>query len=318
MSLTITACAPADFAAWVELSNRIWPDHRTSLEGMEFGERIRPEHILCYRVLARRDGEPVGLGCAAQSEHSYDPRKFSLEVGVLEAHRRQGIGAACYTALLEAVAEHRPNFFTAWARSDHPHAVRFVTRRGFVEVDREYESRLDLRTFNPAAFDDVFAALRATGVVIKTLAELQADPDWEQRLHRLSQELDRYVPSEEEPTEVPFESWRRWTLENPHLNAPTFLVAECNGEYVGMHNLWKSESGDDQLEVGLTAIQPQHRRRGIALALKVRALAWAKAAGVREMRTWNATHNRPMLSINERLGFVKEPAWITFHRRTDD
>jgi len=48
------------------------------------------------------------------------------------------------------------------------------------------------------------------------------------------------------------------------------------------------------------------------MALKLRAVAYAKERGFREIRTWNDSINRPMLAINEALGFAKQPAWITF------
>jgi predicted GNAT superfamily acetyltransferase len=62
----------------------------------------------------------------------------------------------------------------------------------------------------------------------------------------------------------------------------------------------------------LTAVLRDERGKGIAMALKLRTIEYARTQGLRELRTWNASINRPMLAINEALGFVKQPAWITF------
>ncbi|HEU5317585.1 MAG TPA: GNAT family N-acetyltransferase, partial [Chloroflexota bacterium] len=57
-----------------------------------------------------------------------------------------------------------------------------------------------------------------------------------------------------------------------------------------------------------------YRGKGIAMALKVRGVRYAREHGYREIRTNNDTANRPMLRINEAMGFVKQPAWIIFHK----
>jgi GNAT superfamily N-acetyltransferase len=90
----------------------------------------------------------------------------------------------------------------------------------------------------------------------------------------------------------------------------------CQGQIAGVSELWHS-SMTDVLYTGLTGTRRDFRRMGIAMSLKLRAIALAKALGIREIRTGNEVNNRGMLSINDALGFVKQPAWATFLKRLD-
>ena len=64
------------------------------------------------------------------------------------------------------------------------------------------------------------------------------------------------------------------------------------------------------MEIGLTGTRRAWRRKGLALALKLRGMQAAQAKGVKELWTGNATTNKPMLALNERLGFKPRPAFI--------
>ena len=59
-----------------------------------------------------------------------------------------------------------------------------------------------------------------------------------------------------------------------------------------------------------TGVRRAYRRHGIAWALKVRNIAWARQQGYTHIRTSNDSTNRAMLSINEQLGYQRLPAWI--------
>jgi GNAT superfamily N-acetyltransferase len=123
--------------------------------------------------------------------------------------------------------------------------------------------------------------------------------------------MSRDVPRPDEYTPVKFEEWVKFNLENHNVLPDGYFLAMRQGDFAGVSNLWKAPEAD-VLHVGLTATRRDYRRMGIALALKLKAIDYARQRGVRELRTGNETRNRPMLSINEALGFVKQPVWVSY------
>jgi len=71
------------------------------------------------------------------------------------------------------------------------------------------------------------------------------------------------------------------------------------------------------LRTGVTGVRREYRRRNIALALKVRALEFGKSQGYRQVITENEINNQGMIAINDRLGFVKNPAWLHYLKRLE-
>ena len=53
-------------------------------------------------------------------------------------------------------------------------------------------------------------------------------------------------------------------------------------------------------------VEESHRGRGIAQALKVRGIMWAKIQSMPIIRTDNDSLNAPMLAVNRKLGYRPE------------
>jgi GNAT superfamily N-acetyltransferase len=254
----------------------------------------------------------VAAGEYGQWAGMYHPRKFWLQLAVLPQWQGRGFGAAFYDHMLGALAALEPISIRSDAREDMARSRRFLEDRGFTETMRSWESRLDVAAFDPAPFAGAEEKARAHGIEVRSLAELASDPERDRKVYDLVWAVEEDVPrSEPEFTPVPFEQWRVKELANPNLIAEGYFVALDGGRYVGVSQLWRSQ-GTEMLETGLTGVRREYRRRGIALALKLRALEYARALGCPTIRTWNESRNRGMLSINEALGFVKQPAWIEF------
>jgi RimJ/RimL family protein N-acetyltransferase len=176
-----------------------------------------------------------------------------------------------------------------------------------------WESRLTLASFEATPFVGALERAAASGVVIRTLADLPEGEATQRRLYEAVVALLGDVPFHEPLNIWPFEVWQRRFWPHPSRRPQSFFLALDGDAIVGMSELRKVAQAE-WLGTGLTGVKRAYRRKGIALALKLSAAQHAKEAGFAVISTQNHTTNRAMLSINEALGFVKEPAWVKLEK----
>lgn len=305
----IRTYTPDDFPGIVNLQNTIYPDMPGTVEDYVESEKRRDPKCRFQRWLALVEGDIVGAGVYQQYPWSYHPQKFHLAGGVLPQWQGRGIGSRLYEEVITGMAAFDPIEIRVNVREDYPQSLHFFEKRGFVEHHRDRESHLDVTAFDPSPYVGLEDKLRATGIEIKTCRDLEGDPERDRKLYEMEWELLQDVPGSEDLTHVPFEQWRKDIIEAPLFLPDAYFVALDGDECVGMSNLWDDRAGD-HLNTGLTGVRRSHRRRGIATALKVRAIGYARTHGHPLIKTGNEQTNRPMLAINQRLGFVRQPDWI--------
>ncbi len=302
----------ADYEAISEVFTTCHPDHPSTAS--EFRERDTRRDVKHFqaRFLAEQEGQAVGLGATGQSPWRNDPQKFWMSVEVVPSQRQRGIGGALYDALIEVITPRNPTKIRAGVREDWSDAVAFAAHRGFVEEMREWESRLDVTAFDPTPFVARREEADRQGIDIAYLKELQnTTPDWARRLYELEKETSADVPRTDPFIFPDFAAYERMILQSSGFLPDAYAIAvdRSTGEWVGSSGIWKRQA-DNWLNTGLTAVKQSHRRRGIAFAMKLKVVDYAKSVHCPIIITENATTNRAMLSINEALGFSKQPAWI--------
>jgi GNAT superfamily N-acetyltransferase len=303
-----------DYPAMVALSNESYPDYGWTVEEVRhFDEDWTPEGYFRRRVIAAVGGAPVGYAEVSHSRGQFVPANYSIDIVVHPGARRRGIGTALLDDAIAALRPRNAQWIRNGMKESDAHSVAFAKRNGAVELKRDWESRLTLTAFDPVPFAAAPKRAADAGVRITTLAdEMRTDPDAVRKAYALHAEVRLDVPSLDPATPSPFERFEDEVLRSPSALPEAYFIAVRDGRYVGESALGRQGIDRWVIYQQVTAVQRDERGKGIAMALKLKTIEYAKAQGLREIRTWNASINRPMLAINEALGFAKQPAWIVF------
>lgn len=285
------------------------------------------------RWVAERDGRIVGVAGYQQDLESTESGTYEIRLLVHPAEAGQGIGSALFTRLLAEIAPMRPQRLRALVREDATRTLAFAHARGFTQTGASLESLLDVRRFPldewAGAREGIEARLAGDGITFATLAELaegaeaessgargSAGSVWERQLYALDSALVGDVLGPEVRQPASFDVFRQRYLASPHLLREGYIVARAGEKFVGVTSLWTTDE-PGMLEHTLTGVLPAYRRQGIALALKLRSIAYASRLGYRTIRTWSDVRNEPMIALNRHLGYVARPPWLHLELHTD-
>lgn len=315
--VTFRPFAAGDYERLVEIANANDPDDLTSAEAMRHWDSSwdtsRYDRL---RIVAEDPaGRVVGSGQINHMQYQFHPRKYGMRIQVDPAVHRRGIGGAIYARLMDELRRRDAISVRSNAQESKTHSVAFLLHRGFREIEREWESRLDVEAFDFAPFSTAIGRVTAQGLTLTTLAEeLRRDPDCLPRVWETHRDCERDVPEAEPITDIPYDLYVKQELEAPSALADAYFLAKDGDRYVGESYLHRALAMPGVLYQMLTGVLRDYRGRGIAMALKIMGIRYARDHGYKEIRTGNNTTNRPMLSINEALGFQKQPAWIEFEK----
>ncbi|MCX7783862.1 MAG: GNAT family N-acetyltransferase [Meiothermus sp.] len=292
----------ADYQAYVDVFNAAHPEVARAVADVQHMDKTRGSEVL-GRWLVEVGGRIAGVIEYESPRNS--PKPDTYEVGYRVRPGFEARVGAMWAFLMNEVSRLNPKELQTHGREDWEE-YRFYLTQGFVEVDRRWDSVLDLSRFDPTPLKRPLAK----DIQIKPLNKLPySEESFQRAWYDLEIELLRDVPFSEPLVPWAFEVWQQRHVKDPNLLPEGYFVALEGEQMVGLTMLFKS-SRPQTLQTGLTGVLQSYRRKGIALALKLRAAEFARAYGAKYIRTSNHQINRPMLAINEAMGFVKEPATV--------
>ncbi|GAA4867875.1 GNAT family N-acetyltransferase [Kitasatospora terrestris] len=287
MSLTIREFRPADAAGAAAAYSAGRPYLVITPEVVAWQVLHTPDYGI---LVAEVDGEIVGTARHALVPEAATPGEAVLNVSVLPAHRRRGVGGRLVAAGEELLATAGATRISCWA-DDEPDALAFAAARGYTAGRQGHFSARDLTTGLPPV-----PALPA-GTELRTAADYLDDP---YPIYLVDIDGTRAEPGDLETGDQPYEEWLATIWRRPDLSHELTTVVLADGEPVAFS---AAQTDGGRYWSAFTATCESHRGRGLAKIAKTDSLHRARAAGLTAAYTANDATNAPMLAINAWLGY---------------
>lgn len=160
---------------------------------------------------------------------------------------------------------------------------------------------LDLEVFDEARFEPVLEECRRADISFESLETLGDTPDHRARLYRLNKQCSADIPGR--GAFYSFEDYLAARFERAGYNPGGVVVALHRGAWVGLAvtSDWRARGFCFN---EMTGVLRAYRRQGVATAMKLLGIRFARGCGVGRIYTIQHLENVHAIEMNRRLGFV--------------
>ncbi len=325
MNLELKKFQPSEYERFAEIRNSIFPDYSLSAQELKsFDDNLdRSKYYLQrYSCFGNDTGEIAAFGELRHMPRIFNQRRFQGRIIVDPNHQNKGVGQFIYEYLMRQLADLQAVEVWGFANEDMPLSLAFLTKRGFEERERSWESRLNPAAVDMSEFSHYLEKASGAGIEVTSLAcELEHDPDCYKKLYELNQTLiadESALRAGPEPyTPVSHEQWLSFDMKDPGLLPEAYVIAKDRARYVGLSSVRRLDKEPRGLFQALTGVRREYRGKGIAFAMKLKVIEYAQKNGFESIKTENDTTNAPMLAINAKLGFKRQVGWIAFSKQLE-
>ena len=292
---TVTAIASARAGADAR-SYESWVSLRNAFDESRYFRRQ-------YVVEDERTKQIIAYGAVEQTV--YLPKYRLLLLSDPEWLKR-GAGELLLDRLLSDSADAQAITVSCRQYASEIELTNLLQSRGFEEVSRVIDSRLNVADADISAFLTRLKGIDQQGISITTFVEeRERDPRCVEKLHELTTLLQQDDPARG-PLAPPAYNAREalmW-LEMKYVLPDALFIAKRGDEYVGVSDVSLFEALPGALTQGFTGVRREYRRRGLATALMVREVLYAQSHGYQIIQSFNKPEQIAIRALTEKLGFV--------------
>jgi GNAT superfamily N-acetyltransferase len=303
----------AEFVADMETAIR--PDEPRDPIVLKDYWRNPEENAKIERFIGEIGGERVGFAHQRHAIWKTPERYGNVSGDLMPAQRTPARVDALFAAMEERSRADGTETFTTWCWEDDQLRIGVVQARGYVEERHQRFWELDLvanRAKLEAMAAESRAKMRQDKIRVLTI-DRDTDPEKWRKLWRMSEEAIHDIPTTVPFTETSFDDFMKW-MHSPGLHQDRIWIARDGDAILGVSILsYPPKRG--VVSTDWTGVARAGRGRGIARRLKYETVMQAIALGVDKVRTDNDFKNKPILHINETMGYKRRPDGIQFMKR---
>lgn len=338
---SVDAADAGDFLEMVRVRNAIYreisghDDHRFSAE--ELLPHYQPseyETRLAWVIVA--EGDIIGR-IGLDLPHEEDSKVAYWLIELLHDNWGRGIGSAAYELVERTAREHGRTVLQSWAEHPAAEGERLAPPTGFGDIPRDHVARFFLRhgyALEQVERNSAFDLTGSFDEVARLLAAAQEAAEGYRVVQWFAPTPEEFVPgyawmksrmSTDAPAadlEFDEEAWDAARIaehdERYTSAGRTLLVTAAQhigtGELCAFNELVIGKDRTEATHQEDTLVLKEHRGHKLGTLVKCAGLlAWRDVApDSHRVITYNAEENRPMLDINEAIGFAPiayEGAW---------
>tara|TARA_B100001142_G_scaffold260287_1_gene262638 strand:- start:1263 stop:2228 length:966 start_codon:yes stop_codon:yes gene_type:complete len=272
---------------------------------------LRDKSLIRDRILLYKDSLLIGAIYYSQGRDKNDRTTF-FTLNIDPDYNTQQSRELLYNRMIKDIKLFNSNKILTGIY-EHPNydlVKKFLIENKFklVQTNREYSC--DITNINIEKYYPLLKKLESEGIKFYDSKEEMTDwPDHYKKLEELgwTYSQDFPIPDGIEHTRSPFDLYIKHINDYYENYYGVEIVAVLNGEYIGSTDLEVYDKTEPHKAwTGGLGVLKNYRRKGLATALKIKAIERLREKGITEVRTDNEENN-PMYKINVALGFEPVP-----------
>ena len=280
---------------------------------------IRDKSLIRDRLLLYENNKLIGVVYYSQGRDE-NKRTCFYTLNLDPTYNHQGYRNLLYNKMLEKVQAFNCNkvLTSIYEHPNYKEHQKLLIKNDFklVQTNREYSC--DIRKIDTKKYYPLIEKIESEGIKFyDSRDEMKEFPNHYKKLEELIWTYSKDFPMPEgiKNTRMPFEQAMKLQIDFEENCYGVEIVAVKNEQYIGSTDIEVLPKAEPHKGwTGGLGVLREFRRKGIATAMKIKAIEALLKKGITEIRTDNEENN-PMYKINVELGFQPVPFSLDYMKK---